>query len=92
MSKEVVNILPWPGMAEIKAPITVRLNGHLYSLSDEPLKEGDWFMNTGSGGHPTPKVYRANANQIKTFGEFGPFREIKRIEASTDPNLNIKIK
>jgi hypothetical protein len=31
---------------------------HLYITTDEEIKEGDWFINTGSGGHPTRLVYK----------------------------------
>jgi hypothetical protein len=50
-------------------------------------KEGDWFINTGSGGHPTPKVYQANSENSKTFKEFGPHPEIRKIIATTDPKI-----
>jgi hypothetical protein len=61
---------------------------HLYITTDEEIKEGDWFINTGSGGHPTPKVYQANSENSKAFKEFGPYPEIRKIIASTDPKLN----
>ena len=63
---------------------------HLYFTTDEEIKEGDWFINTGSGGHPTPKVYQANSENSKAFKEFGPYPEIRKIIATTDPKLTIK--
>ena len=68
-----------------------QINGyqkHLYITTDEEIKEGDWFINTGSGGHPTPKVYQANFENSKAFKEFGPYPEIRKIIATTDPKLN----
>ena len=61
---------------------------NLYITTDEKIKEGDWFINTGSGGHPTPKVYQANSENSKAFKEFGPYPEIRKIIATTDPKLN----
>ena len=63
---------------------------HLYITTDEEIKEGDWFINTGSGGHPTPKVYQANSENSKAFKEFGPYPEIRKIIATTDPKLTVE--
>lgn len=62
---------------------------HIYIITDKEVKEGDWFINTGSGGHPNPALYQANANQIKTFKEFGPYPEIMKVIASTNKKLGL---
>ena len=60
---------------------------YLYVASDGgELKKGDWFINTGSGGHPFVAVYQANSENSKAINEF-KFPEIKKIIASTDPKL-----
>ena len=60
---------------------------HLYITTDEEIKEDDWFINTGSSGHPTAKVYQANSENSKAFKEFGPYPEIRKIIATTDSKL-----
>ena len=60
---------------------------HLYILSDEEIKEGDWFVNLGSGGHPRVAIYKANSENSKAINEF-KFPEIKKIIATTDTELN----
>lgn len=60
---------------------------HLYILSDEDIKKGDWFINLGSGGHPGVAIYRANSENSKAINEF-KYPEIKKIIATTDPELH----
>lgn len=62
---------------------------HIYIITDEEIKEGDWFINIGSGGHPNPGLYQANAEHIKTFKEFGPYSEIMKVIASTNKKLGL---
>ena len=60
---------------------------HLYILSDEDIKKGDWFINLGSGGHPGVAIYRANSENSKAINEF-KYPEIKKIIATTDAELH----
>ncbi len=60
---------------------------HLYILSDEEIKKGDWFINLGSGGHPGVAIYQANSENSKSINEF-KFPEIKKIIATTDTELH----
>lgn len=64
-----------------------RPHNHLYILSDEEIKEGDWFINLGSGGHPGVAIYKTNSENSKAINEF-KFPEIKKIIATTDLTLN----
>lgn len=62
---------------------------HLYILSDEEIKHGDWFVNLGSGGHLKVAIYQANSENSKAINEF-KFPEIKKIIATTDTELTSK--
>ena len=62
---------------------------HLYILSNEERKEGDRFINLGSGGHPGVAIYKANSENSKAINEF-KFPEIKKIIATTDTELTSK--
>lgn len=64
----------------------IKLKNFLYVLSDEEIKEGDWFINLGSGGHPGVAIYKANSENSKAINEF-KFPEIKKIIATTDSLL-----
>lgn len=66
---------------------TINTGQHLYIISDDPINDGDWFINLGgTGGHPNPGIYRANSKNSKSINEF-KFPEIKKIIATTDPEL-----
>jgi hypothetical protein len=64
-----------------------RPHNHLYILSDEEIKKGDWFINLGSGGHPGVAIYKANSENSKAINEF-KYPEIKKIIATTDTELH----
>lgn len=61
---------------------------HLYILSDEEIKQGDWFVNLGSGGHPKVAIYQANSENSKAINEF-KFPEIKKIIGTTNSELHL---
>ena len=61
---------------------------HLYILSDEEIKRGDWFVNLGSGGHPKVAIYQANSENSKAINEFN-FPEIKKIIGTTNSELHL---
>jgi hypothetical protein len=67
----------------------IKLKDFLYVLSDEEIEKRDWFINLGSGGHPGVAIYRANSENLKAINEF-KFSEIKKIIATTDPELRVK--
>ena len=57
---------------------------HLYFTTDEEIKEGNWFINTNF-----QKIYQANSENSKNIIEFGPHPEIRKIIATTDPELEL---
>ena len=57
---------------------------HLYFTTDEKIKESDWFINTNF-----QKIYQGNSENSKSIIEFGPHPEIRKIIATTDPELEL---
>lgn len=62
---------------------------HLYILSDEPIKEGDWFLNTTNNTvhkcHTVAKNIQSGLNGGEYHGKF----ECKKVSTSTDKSLKL---
>jgi hypothetical protein len=58
---------------------------HLYILSDDKVKEGDWFMRTHIMGVPIDGIpVKADCDKTTHLGDY-----IMKIIASTDPSLDV---
>ena len=66
-------------------------SNHLYILSDEEIKEGDWRIETNinSPNYNKPFIAHNEENYINSVRACNNYQSIKKIIASTDKSLNL---
>ena len=64
---------------------------HLYILSDEEIKEGDWCIETNinSPNYNKPFIAHNEENYINSVRACNNYQSVKKIIASTDKSLNL---
>ena len=68
-------------------PISIKseIGQHLYLVSDEEIKEGDWFVSLKIKG-----IYKANPENVKTLSNY-KVEYIHKIIATTDKSLGLPL-
>ncbi len=67
-------------------------NQHLYILSDDEIKEGDWFMNLSDKGNFVDNCIAEGKGERVVWNLKAEINSLRKIVATTDTSLSIKIK